>query len=84
MIYHFHIPASLSVTLFTVIVIAAIAFAVLVVAGVLLRLLWEVFREPAKEMYFDWLDYKEKREKTKYSRKSKKKTQWYDDYSTFR
>ena len=34
-------------------------------------------------MYFDYLDCKQQREKTKYSRKRKKK-EWYDDYSRYK
>ena len=35
-------------------------------------------------MYFNYLDYKKRREKTKYSRKRKKKKEWYEDYSKFK
>ncbi|MBR1551739.1 MAG: hypothetical protein IJ632_05395 [Muribaculaceae bacterium] len=59
-------------------------FCLLTAVYVVARILWVVVKEPVREMYFDYLDYKERREKTKYSRKRKKKQEWFEDYSKFK
>ena len=70
--------------LFIVIIFGLLAYVSIIVLMVLGKLLWAIFREPLREMYFDYLDYKKRREKTKYSRKRKKKIEWYEDYSKFK
>lgn len=70
--------------LFIVILLGLLACGAIIVLMVIGKLLWVVLKEPLTEMYFDFLDWKEKREKTKYSRKRKHKVKWYENYSTFR
>ncbi len=70
--------------LFIVIIFGLLAYVSIIVLMVFGKLLWAIFREPLREMYFDYLDYKKRREKTKYSRKRKKKKEWYEDYSKFK
>lgn len=70
--------------LFIVIIFGLLAYASIIVLMVLGKLFWTIFKEPLSEMYFNYLDYKRRREKTKYSRKRKKKTEWYEDYSKFK
>lgn len=69
--------------LFIVIIFGLLAYVSIIVLMVIGKLLWTIFKEPLSEMYFDYLDCKQQREKTKYSRKRKKK-EWYDDYSRFK
>ena len=85
MIYYFpEIPGSLTLTVLMVLFYGALFCCLLAVVYVVVKLVWIVIKEPCRELYFDYLDYKEKREKTKYSRKHKKKTKWYEDYSKFK
>ncbi|GEM_PF-2697998 len=69
--------------LFIVIIFGLLAYVSIIVLMVIGKLLWTIFKEPLSEMYFDYLDCKQQREKTKCSRKRKKK-EWYDDYSRFK
>ena len=69
--------------LFIVIIFGLLAYVSIIVLMVIGKLLWTIFKEPLSEMYFDYLDCKQQREKTKYSRQRKKK-EWYDDYSRYK
>lgn len=69
--------------LFIVIIFGLLAYVAIIVLMVFGKLLWTIFKEPLSEMYFDYLDRKQQREKTKYSRK-KKKVPYYEDYSKFK
>lgn len=71
--------------MFIVFIFCLIACAAVIVVAVIMRLLFGGVRAPLGELYFSYLDWKQEREKTKYSRKSqKKKRKYYDDYSKFR
>ena len=85
MIYCFpEIPGSLTMLILMVLFYGVLLFCLLTAVYVVARILWVVVKEPVREMYFDYLDYKERREKTKYSRKRKKKQEWFEDYSKFK
>ena len=70
--------------LFIVMIFGLLAYVAIIVLMVVGKLLWTIFKEPLSELYFDYLDWKKYREKTKYSRKRKKKKEWYEDYSKFK
>ncbi len=85
MIYYFEIPGSLTMLLLMVLFYGVLLFCLLSVAYIVVRLVWVIIKDPCRELYFDYLDYKERREKTKYSRKRKiKKVPYYEDYSKFK
>lgn len=85
MIYYFpEIPGSLTLLLLMILLYGLLLFGVLVVANILLHFIWFCIKDPLRDLCFAYLDYKKKREKTKYSRKRKKKTKWYEDYSNFK
>ena len=85
MIYYFpEIPGSLTLTLLMILFYGVLLFGLLVVADILLRFIWFCIKDPVRDIYFVYLNFKRYREKTKYSRKYKKKKEWYEDYSNFR
>lgn len=79
----FEIFSWLVTMIFIVILFGLLAYVAIVALMVVGKIIWAVIKEPLSELYFDHLDRKAEREKTKYSRKRKKK-EWYDDYSKFR
>ena len=80
MIYYFpEIPGNLILAILLILFYGVLLCCMLAVAYVVVRLVWVVIKEPCREMYFDYLDWKKDR-----ARNQKKKIRWYEDYSKFR
>lgn len=77
--YFFEIPGSLTLVILMIIFYGILLFCLLSVVYVICRLVWVIIKEPCREIYFDYLDWKKDR-----VRKHKKKTKWYEDYSRFK
>jgi len=80
MFFYFpEIPGTLVVAVLMLIVAGLLLFGGIVVAGIVAKLIWVIIKDPCREIYFDYLDWKKDR-----AHKRKEKLKWYDDYRKFR
>lgn len=86
--YYFFFPpeitGSLAILLLMVLFYGVVLFGILVAASLFVRFIWFCIKYPIRDTYNAYLNFKKYRERTKYSRKRKKKKEWYDDYGKFR
>ena len=79
MIELFEIFSWLVTMIVIVVVLGLIAYLGIIVVMVIGKLVWMIVKEPCREIYFVYIDWKKD-----ISRKRKKKMEWYEDYSKFK
>ena len=79
MIELFEIFSWLVTMIVIVVVLGLIAYLGIIVVMVIGKLVWMIVKEPCREIYFDYNDWKKD-----IRQKRKKKMEWYEDYSKFK
>ena len=79
MIELFEIFSWLVTMIVIVVMLGLIAYVGFIIVMVIGKLVWMIIKEPCREIYFDYIDWK-----MDIRRKRKKKLKWYEDYSKMR